>query len=186
MLPTSTFEIIIEEDILYFKDVWAYMDSGMVGDVISCDDQLEQEWEDGFENYTTKCDDNMWISYKVPYIKHKFDGIEKMQRMSELNFDYVDRVRYKREKLERAKQKLRKKQKEKVIKLGTQQYHNNILYRMKVNAMLNYAIMAKFLMGGYMLHSRFLPFKVGLYLNCYALSIVIEARHVELSSASLI
>lgn len=186
MLPTSTFEIVIEEDILYFKDVWAYMDSGLVGDVISCDEQLEVEWEDGFENYTTKCDDNLWISYKVPYIKHKFDGIERMQKMSELNYDHVDRVRYKREKIEKAKQRLRLKQKNKVIKLGTQQYEHNILYRIKVNTLINYAIMAKFLIGGYMLHSRFLPFKVGLYLNCYALSVLIEARHVEPGFASLI
>jgi hypothetical protein len=166
MFPKSTFEIVIDEEILYFKDVWAYMDSGLTGDIISSDDQLELEWDENFENVTTKNDDNMWISYKVPYIKHCWDGIKKMQLLSEMHETHASRTARNAERLRIAKEKLLKKHKKKVLSLGEKQYRNNLLYRIKVETLIQYAIVSKKLHHGIFLHHQYNDFKLGLYLTC--------------------
>lgn len=174
MFPKSTFEIFIDEEILFFKDVWAYIDSGIRGDVISSDDQLELEWSENFENVTTKCDDNMWISYKVPYIKHCWDGIKRMQRLDTMHGDYMGWQERNHERTKRAKEKLKLKQKKKVIKLGTEQYTNNPNYRVKVNTLTQYAILAKKLHHGFLLHHNYNDFKLGLYMTCMSFNILLE------------
>jgi len=174
MFPKSTFEIIIDEEILYFKDVWAYMDSGIKGDVISSSDQLELEWDENFENVTTKNDDNLWISFKVPYIKHQMDGINKMQKLSDLHEDYKSRTERNQRRLDVAKEKLRKKQKKRVLELGAQQYRNNAAYRVKVKTLMQYALTAKILHHGFLLHHKYNAFKLGLYIACLAFNIASE------------
>jgi len=182
MLPKSTFEIVIEEDILYFKDVWAYMDSGIVGDVISITDQLELEWNENFENVTSKVDDNIWVSVKVPYIKHCADGLKKMQLLSDMNDCKLDKIFRNNERLRLAREKIRIKQKNKVKKLGEMQYKNNILYRMKVDTLLMYALSSKYYMHSFLLHSRFLDFKLGLYISCLSLSVIMAIKSKSICS----
>jgi hypothetical protein len=190
MFPKSTFEIVIDEEILYFKDVWSYMESGIRGDIISSDDQLELEWEENFENVTTKCDDNLWISYKVPYIKHCWDGLKRMQLLSEMNESHTDRYKRNDERLRLAKLKLRKKQKEKVLSIGRKQYLNNMLYGMKVESLIQYAISAKILHHSMFLHHKYNDFKLGLYIFCQAFSLVNnlidDNRRAYLCSASIL
>lgn len=174
MFPKSTFEIVIDEEILYFKDVWAYMDSGIRGDVISSSEPLELEWDENFENVTTKCDDNLWISYKVPYIKHCWDGIKRMQKLSEMNESYCDRVSRNEERKRVVREKLRIKQKKKVQNLGAEQYKKNASYRVKVNTLFSYAIAAKYLHYSMFINRRYSDFKAGLYLSCLAFSFTME------------
>lgn len=174
MFPKSTFEIVVDEEILYFKDVWDYMDSGIRGDIISSSEQLDLEWDENIENVTTKSDDNLWISYKVPYIKHCWDGLKVMQKLSDMNDDYCSRMKRNEERMEAAKIKLRAKQKKKVINLGRKQYENNAAYRIKVETLFKYAILSKHLHHSMFLNPIYNNFKLGLYLSCFALSIMIE------------
>lgn len=179
MFPKSTFEIVIDEEILYFKDVWAYMDSGIRGDVISSSEQLELEWDENFENVTTKSDDNLWISFKVPYIKHCWDGIKRMQRLSEMNNSHCERVKRNEMRIQIAKDKLKIKQKKAVISAGTKQYQNNPIYRVKVNTLFSYAITAKCLHHGFFLHHRYNDFKLGTYLACLSISLAMELNDMR-------
>jgi len=160
---------------MYFKDVWAYMDSGIQGDIISSDDQLELEWDENFENVTTKCDDNLWISHKVYYIKHDSEGREKMYKLDKMNEEYVSRSMRNQERIKKSKEMLKKKNKIKTLIAGEKQYLYNRAYRVKVDTLLQYAILSKNLCHGYLLHSRFNDLKVGIYLACLANSIIMVA-----------
>lgn len=174
MFPRSTYEIIVEQEIIYFKDVWAYADFGRTGTIISMSEQLELEWDENFENVTTKGDDNLWISFPVTYIKKNVDGVTIMEKLTSKNDILMQKRLRNNEKIRLAKERLKLKMKNKVIKLGVQQYRTNALYRTKVRTMLAYAMLSKKLMKGVFLNNKYADFKTGLYLACFAFSCLCE------------
>lgn len=181
MFPKSTFELIIDEEISYFSNIWDYKMSGIKGDIIIDDspegrirskERLELEWEEDFENLTTNYDDHIWISIKEVYIKRDSDALNKMEKLEKMCADYVYRKKRNDEKIKKASERLRKVNKRKKEVLSEIQYEYNVNYRIKVDAMILYAISAKHLMHGYMLHHRFNDFKTGLYLASLTFSLL--------------
>lgn len=174
MFPRSTYEIIVEQEIIYFKDVWAYADFGRVGTVISMSEQIELEWDENFENVTTKNDDNLWVSFPLTYIKKNVDGVTIMEKLTSMNdMQTMKRLRN-NEKIKLAKERLKSKMKNKVIKLGAHEYRTNTLYRTKVRSLLTYAVLSKKLMKSMFLNNKYANIKVGLYLACFSFSCLCE------------
>lgn len=137
-------------------------------------EQLDVDWDENFENVATKSSEDLWVSFPVYYIKKNVDGVCAIEKLLSKYELHVERMRRKNEKINIAKERLKKEFAKKVKKVGEREYRLNPLYRIKVRTVLTYPQISKWLYHGIFVNIKHANLKLGIYLACMTFNVVTE------------